>query len=204
MAPKSHFCGFNITTCAIFVAISGICSTISAVTIAIFSEQYFDSYPIWFYIGIGILTVIIYFLVFIGIAKQSYGYLIPAEILLGIKIILAFIFIIWFILCGLYLPETIFKEFKIISLFNDVRIAIRNVFFTISAMSFLYLNFVVYSFFVIQSARQWLASNSQNKNTSGAENAEALFNKRRRSLSPIFPETGKYTGNDSGILCKYL
>jgi hypothetical protein len=158
MAAGSQCCCLHVKTCAIIVAIIGI----------IFSGlQCISALLLWWYLPFSIMMFCTYILVLVGATKGRPGYLLPAEIIMGISVALSCLVIIGLIVLGAIIPQSFIDTYRDDypnDSIDDAKNAFRIVFFMLAFMVLVASSYTIFSFVVIRRARRWLSENETNCN----------------------------------------
>jgi hypothetical protein len=153
MTAGSQCCCLHVKTCAIIVAIIGI----------IFSGlQCISALLFWWYLPLSILMFCTYILVLVGATKGRPGYLLPAEIIMGINVALSCLVIIGLVVLGAIVPQSFIKTY-----WEDypsdseetAKNALRFAFFFLAFIVLCASSYTIFSFIVIRRARRWISEN---------------------------------------------
>jgi hypothetical protein len=152
MTAGSNCCCLHVKTCATVVAIIGIISSVL---------QILSVFLLWWYVPMNIILLITYIFVLIGVSKERPGFLLPAEIILGINFALSVLVFIGFIIVGAVLPDGIVDDYTDGRTLNEAKDVVRFAFFLSAFFIFLASSYTIFSFFVIHRARKWLSENER-------------------------------------------
>uniref|UniRef100_A0A914PIT5 Uncharacterized protein n=1 Tax=Panagrolaimus davidi TaxID=227884 RepID=A0A914PIT5_9BILA len=152
MTAGSQCCCFHVKTCAIIVSIMGIVSC---------CMQLICILILWWYSPISFLMLIVYIFVLVGVSKERPGFLVPAEIIMGILVGLSLIVVIALIIIGIAVPDGIVESFKDDDNYNydDAKAALRVAFFLLAFIVLVANSHNIFSFIVIRRCRKWLSEN---------------------------------------------
>uniref|UniRef100_A0AC34G2V8 Uncharacterized protein n=1 Tax=Panagrolaimus sp. ES5 TaxID=591445 RepID=A0AC34G2V8_9BILA len=151
MTTDSNCCCMHVKTCATLVAIIGIIWSIL---------QIFAVFLLWWYVPMSIILLITYIFVLVGVSKQLPGFLLPAEIILGINLAISILIIVGLIIVGAILPEGIVESYNNNGrTLDEARTVVRIAFFVSAFIVLLASSYTIFSFIVIHKARKWISEN---------------------------------------------
>uniref|UniRef100_A0A914PCG6 Uncharacterized protein n=1 Tax=Panagrolaimus davidi TaxID=227884 RepID=A0A914PCG6_9BILA len=118
---------------------------------------------LWWYSPISFIMLIVYIFVLVGVSKERPGFLVPAEIIMGILVGLSFIVIIALIIIGIAVPDGLVDNFRDNDDYNynydDAKAALRLAFFLLAFIVLVANSHNIFSFIVIRRCRKWLSEN---------------------------------------------
>uniref|UniRef100_A0AC35FLD5 Uncharacterized protein n=1 Tax=Panagrolaimus sp. PS1159 TaxID=55785 RepID=A0AC35FLD5_9BILA len=116
---------------------------------------------LWWYSPISFLMLIVYIFVLVGVSKERPGFLVPAEIIMGILVGLSLIIAIALIIIGIAVPDGLIDNFRDDNNYNydDAKTALRVAFFLLAFIVLVANSHNIFSFIVIRRCRKWLSEN---------------------------------------------
>uniref|UniRef100_A0AC34FBP1 Uncharacterized protein n=1 Tax=Panagrolaimus sp. ES5 TaxID=591445 RepID=A0AC34FBP1_9BILA len=112
--------------------------------------------------------LILYIFVLVGVSKERPGYLVPAEIIMGIVVALSVILIIALIIIGIALPAGIVSDFQGDDVtLDDAKTAVRVAFFLLAFFILCANSHNIFAFIVIRRCRKWLSENGAHTHPHG-------------------------------------